>query len=83
MIRWSAEMRLARLTENTKVVCLGTLGEWTYIEAEEDGVRLRGFVPHRMPLCHGDRPQRSAQGYDRQLAAVLGELHQRKPHHVQ
>ena len=36
---------LARLTENTKVVCLGTLGEWTYIEAEEDGVRLRGFVP--------------------------------------
>ena len=36
---------LARLTENTKVICLGTLGEWTYIEAEEDGVRLRGFVP--------------------------------------
>ena len=27
---------LARLTENSKVTCLGTMGEWTYIEAEAD-----------------------------------------------
>ena len=36
---------LAKLTENTKVTCLGTMGSWTYIEAEEKGVRFRGFVP--------------------------------------
>ena len=36
---------LARLTENTKVTCLGTMGEWTYIEAEADKERCRGFVP--------------------------------------
>lgn len=36
---------LAKLTENTKVICLGSMGEWTYIETEENGVRFRGFVP--------------------------------------
>ena len=36
---------LAKLTENTRVTCLGTMGSWTYIEAEENGVRFRGFVP--------------------------------------
>ena len=36
---------LARLTENSKVTCLGTMGEWTYIEAEADEEWLRGFVP--------------------------------------
>ena len=36
---------LARLTENSKVTCLGTMGEWTYIEAEADKERFRGFVP--------------------------------------
>ena len=36
---------LARLTENSKVTCLGTMGEWTYIEVEADEERFRGFVP--------------------------------------
>lgn len=36
---------LARLTENTRVTCLGIMGSWTYIEAEENGVCFRGFVP--------------------------------------
>lgn len=36
---------LAKLTENTKVTCLGTMGTWTYIEAKEKDVLFRGFVP--------------------------------------
>ena len=36
---------LVKLTENSKVVCLGTLGAWSYIEGEKDDVRFRGFVP--------------------------------------
>ena len=40
-----SRMPLARLTENSKVTCLGTMGEWTYIEAEADKERFRGFVP--------------------------------------
>lgn len=36
---------LAQLTENTKVYCLGFMGTWAYIEAEENGVLFRGFVP--------------------------------------
>lgn len=36
---------LSKLPENTKVICLGSMGEWTYIESEENGVRFRGFVP--------------------------------------
>ena len=40
-----SKARLAKLTENTKVMCLGTMGEWTYIEAKEQDVLFRGFVP--------------------------------------
>lgn len=36
---------IAKLTENTKVKCLGAMGDWTYIESSENGVRFRGFVP--------------------------------------
>ena len=36
---------LAKLAENTRVTCLGTMGMWTYIEAQEKGVLFRGFVP--------------------------------------
>lgn len=36
---------LARLTENTSVTVLGTMGDWTYIEGMENKVRFRGFVP--------------------------------------
>ena len=36
---------LAKLTETSRVICLGTMGKWTYIEAEEKGKRYRGFVP--------------------------------------
>ena len=36
---------LARLTENTSVTVLGTMGDWTYIEGVENKVRFRGFVP--------------------------------------
>ena len=36
---------LAKLTENSRVTCLGTMGTWTYIEGEENGKRFRGFVP--------------------------------------
>ena len=52
---------LSKLPENTKVICLGSMGEWTYIEAEENGVRFRGFV-HLQPdlcgiLCAGQQEQ--------------------------
>ncbi|MBR3586420.1 MAG: hypothetical protein IKO00_10390 [Oscillospiraceae bacterium] len=40
-----SQARLAKLPENTRVMCLGTMGVWTYIEAEEKGVLFRGFVP--------------------------------------
>lgn len=40
-----SQTALAKLAENTKVTCLGAMGTWTYIEASENGVRLRGFVP--------------------------------------
>lgn len=40
-----SKARLAKLPENTRVTCLGTMGAWTYIEAEEKGVLFRGFVP--------------------------------------
>ena len=40
-----SKARLAKLAENTKVMCLGTMGEWTYIEAKEKDVLFRGFVP--------------------------------------
>ena len=36
---------LAKLTENSRVICLGTMGTWTYVEDEENGKRFRGFVP--------------------------------------
>ena len=36
---------LAKLTENTKVTCLGTMGTWTYIEGTEKDALFRGFVP--------------------------------------
>ena len=36
---------LAKLTENTKVTCLGTMGAWTYIQSKENDVLFRGFVP--------------------------------------
>ena len=36
---------LAKLTENTSVTVLGTMGDWTYIEGVENKVRFRGFVP--------------------------------------
>lgn len=36
---------LAKLTENTKITCLGTMGAWTYIEGKENDVLFRGFVP--------------------------------------
>lgn len=36
---------LVKLPENSKVICLGTMGSWTYIESEDNGKRFRGFVP--------------------------------------
>ena len=36
---------LAKLPENSKVTCLGTMGTWTYIEGKENDVLFRGFVP--------------------------------------
>lgn len=36
---------LAKLTENTSVTVLGAMGDWTYIEGEENNARFRGFVP--------------------------------------
>lgn len=36
---------LAKLPENSKVICLGTMGTWTYIEGKENDVLFRGFVP--------------------------------------
>ena len=30
-----SQIPLAKLAENTRVTCLGTMGMWTYIEAEE------------------------------------------------
>lgn len=36
---------LVKLPENSKVICLGAMGSWTYIEGEDNGKRFRGFVP--------------------------------------
>ena len=36
---------LTRLTENTSVTALASMGDWTYIEAGTDKSRFRGFVP--------------------------------------
>ena len=36
---------LTRLTENTSVTALASMGEWTYIEAGTGKSRFRGFVP--------------------------------------
>ena len=36
---------LLKLTENSKVICLGAMGGWTYVEGEQAGKRFRGFVP--------------------------------------
>ncbi len=40
-----SQAALAKLTENSRVICLGTMGTWTYVEGEENGKRFRGFVP--------------------------------------
>ena len=40
-----SQAALARLTENSRVICLGTMGTWTYVEGEENGKRFRGFIP--------------------------------------
>lgn len=36
---------LTRLTENTSVTALASMGDWTYIEAGTGKSRFRGFVP--------------------------------------
>lgn len=40
-----SQAALAKLTENSRVICLGTMGTWTYVEGDENGKRFRGFVP--------------------------------------
>ena len=40
-----SQKKLASVTENTRVTCLGTMGDWSYIESEENGKAFRGFVP--------------------------------------
>ncbi len=40
-----SQAALAKLTENSRVICLGTMGTWTYVEGEENGKRFRGFIP--------------------------------------
>ena len=40
-----SQKKLASVAENTKVTCLGTMGDWSYIESTEDGKTFRGFVP--------------------------------------
>lgn len=36
---------LTRLTENTRVTALASMGDWTYIEGGEGSTLFRGFVP--------------------------------------
>lgn len=40
-----SKRKLATVTESTKVTCLGTMGDWSYIESTENGKTFRGFVP--------------------------------------
>lgn len=40
-----SQTALAKLTENTKITALASMGDWTYIEGIEDGKVFRGFVP--------------------------------------
>lgn len=40
-----SQSELVKLHANAEVKCLGTMGSWTYVEAEQDGKKLRGFVP--------------------------------------
>ena len=36
---------MEELPDETKVICLGTMGTWSYIEGVTDGKTYRGFVP--------------------------------------
>ena len=40
-----SQSMLTKLTENTRVTAIGSLGDWTYIEGGEGKSRYRGFVP--------------------------------------
>lgn len=40
-----SQTKLATVAENTKVTCLGVMGNWSYIESSQDGKTFRGFVP--------------------------------------
>lgn len=40
-----SQNKLMTVTKDTKVSCLGILGDWSYVETSLDDKRIRGFVP--------------------------------------
>ena len=40
-----SQTSLIKLAENSKVICLGNMGPWTYVEGQVNCKRFRGFVP--------------------------------------
>lgn len=64
---------LTRLTENTSVTALASMGEWTYIEAGTGKSRF-DVRPHRVPAGDSHRHPRGEPRHPRQLEAVRGQL---------
>lgn len=65
---------LTRLTENTSVTALASMGDWTYIEAGTGKSRFRGVRPHRLSAGDSHRYPRGEPRHPRQLEAVCGQL---------
>lgn len=59
---------MTRLTENTSVTALASMGDWTYIEAGT------GNRPHRVSAGNSYRHPRGKPCHPRQLEAVCGQL---------
>ena len=41
----NSQTKLISLPAETNVLCLGTMGSWSYVEGSQEGVRFRGFLP--------------------------------------
>lgn len=73
---------LSKLPENTKVICLGSMGEWTYIESEENGVSIsEGFVPTACLYATVTDMSEANRAIVGQLEALCRKLDQCEPHH--
>lgn len=65
---------LTRLTENTSVTALASMGDWTYIEAGTGKSPLPRVRPHRVSAGNSYRHPRGEPRHPRQLETVCGQL---------